>query len=117
MGNLQRREKERRRRHHRIRRRISGTSDRPRLVVSRSLKNISAQIVDDSSGTTLVGVNSQAIGAEGNKVEQAKVTGRRVAEVALELGISAVVFDRGGYLYHGRVQALAEGARDGGLEF
>lgn len=117
MGNLDRRERERRRRHRRIRRRISGTADRPRLVVSRSLKNISAQIVDDSTGTTIAGVNSQAIGVDGTKVERAKATGQRLAAIAREKGVSAVVFDRGGYLYHGRVRALAEGARDGGLEF
>lgn len=112
-----RRERVRRRRHRRVRKRISGTAERPRLVVHRSLKNIEAQIVDDLQGRTILGVNSQGLGAEGDKVARARATGEKLAELAREAGIHRVVFDRGGYLYHGRVKALAEGAREGGLEF
>jgi len=113
----QQRERVRRRRHRRVRRSISGTSERPRLVVHRSLKNISAQIVDDLAGRTLCGVSSQGMDVDGGKVAQAEETGRRLAEIAREHGVERVVFDRGGYLYHGRIKALAEGAREGGLEF
>ncbi|HUO99918.1 MAG TPA: 50S ribosomal protein L18 [Gemmatimonadota bacterium] len=112
-----RRETTRRRRHQRIRRRVSGTAERPRLVVHRSLKNITAQIVDDSTGRTLLGITSESADGEGSKVDRARETGRRLGERAREAGVTRVVFDRGGYLYHGRVRALAEGAREGGLEF
>jgi large subunit ribosomal protein L18 len=112
-----RRDEARQRRHRRVRRRLSGTAERPRLIVHRSHKNIGAQVVDDIDGKTLLGVTSQGIEARGSKVDQARETGRRLAELARERGITRVVFDRGGYLYHGRVQALAEGAREGGLEF
>jgi large subunit ribosomal protein L18 len=104
-------------RHRRVRRRISGTPERPRLVVHRSLRNVTAQLVDDLSATTILGVNSLGLEVEGAKIEQARETGREIARRAKEKGITRVVFDRGGYLYHGRVQALAEGAREGGLEF
>jgi large subunit ribosomal protein L18 len=104
-------------RHRRVRRRISGTPERPRLVVHRSLKNIGAQLVDDLSATTLLGITSLGVEAEGTKVDQARETGREIARRAKDQGITRVVFDRGGYLYHGRVRALAEGAREAGLEF
>jgi len=104
-------------RHRRIRKRISGTPERPRLVVHRSLKNIGAQLVDDLTATTILGVTSLGLELKGTKIEQAQNTGRELARRAKEQGITRVVFDRGGYLYHGRVQALADSAREGGLEF
>lgn len=113
----QRRERVRRRRHQRVRRRISGTQERPRLVVHRSLKNIGAQLVDDVEGRTIAGVSSVSLRGQGTKIEQARATGKQLAELARERGITRIVFDRGGYLYHGRVKALAEGAREGGLQF
>jgi large subunit ribosomal protein L18 len=113
----QQREQVRRRRHRRIRRRVSGSEQRPRLVVHRSLKNIAAQLVDDVEGRTIVGVSSEAVRAGGTKVEQARATGKQLAELAREKGIHGIVFDRAGYIYHGRVKALAEGAREGGLHF
>ena len=106
-------------RHARVRKKISGTAERPRLCVFRSAKHIYAQIIDDAAGTTLVSASSLEKGFEnygGNK-EAAKLIGKTIAERALEKGISDVVFDRGGYIYHGRVQQLAEGAREGGLKF
>lgn len=117
VNRAQERERVRRRRHRRVRKRISGTSERPRLVVHRSLKNIEAQVVDDLEGRTIVGVNSATLEIDGDKTARAEATGRRVAELAKEQGIARVVFDRGGYRYHGRVKALAEGAREAGLEF
>ena len=110
--------KQRLKRHKRVRAKISGTAERPRLNVFRSNKNIYAQIIDDIAGVTLVAANSQEKGFEGgaNK-EAAKKVGLAIAERAKEKGISCVVFDRGGYLYHGRVKELAEGAREGGLKF
>ena len=114
----QQRERVRLKRHRRVRRRISGTPERPRLVVHRSLKNISAQLVDDLSASTILGVSSSNLELEGTKkLDQARETGGELARRAKDKGIMRVVFDRGGYLYHGRVQALAEGAREGGLEF
>lgn len=109
-------------RHDRIRATLKGTSATPRLSVFRSLRNMTAQLVDDSSGKTLVAVNSGSLKAkkvEGKvgKVAMAYVVGEKIAELAKEKGISQVVFDRGGYRYHGRVAALAEGARVGGLKF
>lgn len=106
-------------RHKRVRAKISGTASRPRLCVYRSNSNIYAQIIDDVAGATLVSASSLEKGFEGNggNVEAAKKVGEAVAKKALEKGIECVVFDRGGYLYHGRVQALAEGAREGGLKF
>ena len=109
-------------RHKRVRAKISGTVERPRLCVFRSNKNISAQIIDDVNGITLVAASSldKELKAEleygGNK-EAAKKVGAALAKRALEKGIEEVCFDRGGFLYHGRVAELAEGAREGGLEF
>ena len=111
------REQVRRRRHRRVRRRISGSEERPRLVVHRSLKNIAAQLVDDTRGRTILGVSSHTLRAKGTKIEQARATGKQLAELAREKGIQGIVFDRAGYIYHGRVKALAEGAREGGLHF
>ena len=106
-------------RHSRVRGKISGTAERPRLSVFRSEKNIYAQIIDDVAGNTLVSASSVEKGFEGKggNVEAAKKIGAAVAERALQKGIEEVVFDRGGYIYHGRVKALAEGAREGGLKF
>ena len=106
-------------RHTRVRGKISGTAERPRLCVFRSESNIYAQIIDDVAGNTLVAASSVEKGFEGNggNVEAAKKIGAAIAERALQKGIEEVVFDRGGYIYHGRVKALAEGAREGGLKF
>ena len=106
-------------RHQRVRGKISGTAERPRLSVFRSENNIYAQIIDDVAGNTLVSASSVEKGFEGSggNVEAAKKVGAKVAERALQKGIEEVVFDRGGYIYHGRVQALADGAREGGLKF
>lgn len=107
------------RRHQRVRAKISGTADCPRLNVFKSLNNIYAQIIDDTKGTTLVSASTldkEFEGATGN-CEAAKKVGLLVAKKALEKGIENVVFDRGGYLYHGRIKELADGAREGGLKF
>ena len=106
-------------RHKRVRGKISGTAERPRLSVFRSESNIYAQIIDDVAGNTLVAASSVEKGFEGNggNIEAAKKVGAMIAERALQKGIEEVVFDRGGYIYHGRVQELAEGAREGGLKF
>jgi large subunit ribosomal protein L18 len=106
-------------RHKRVRGKVSGTPERPRLNVFRSETNIYAQIIDDTQGITLVSANSLEKGFEcdGTKTDAAKKVGQMVAERAKAKGIDTVVFDRGGYVYHGRVQALAEGAREGGLQF
>ena len=106
-------------RHKRVRGKISGTPERPRLNVFRSETNIYAQIIDDTQGVTLASANSLEKGFEcdGTKTDAAKKVGQMVAERAKAKGIDTVVFDRGGYVYHGRVQALAEGAREGGLQF
>ena len=106
-------------RHKRVRGKISGTPERPRLNVFRSETNIYAQIIDDVNGVTLVSASSLEKGFEcdGTKTDAAKKVGQVVAERAKAKGIETVVFDRGGYVYHGRVQALAEGAREGGLQF
>lgn len=110
------------RKHIRVRKKISGTAERPRLNVFRSLKNIYAQIIDDTKGTTLVSASTldEALKSKikngGNK-EAAKEVGKLIAEKAIEKGIKQVVFDRGGYLYHGRVKELADAAREAGLEF
>lgn len=116
------REELRTRRHRRVRRRVSGTAERPRLVVHRSSKNMSAQIADDVAGKVLLGVSTLApelkdARAEATKKDLAKAAGKLIAEKAKAAGITKVVFDRGGYLYHGRIAAFAEGAREGGLEF
>ncbi len=109
----------RRKRHLRIRSHISGTSERPRLNVFRSLAHIYAQVIDDTKGHTIVAASSVEKGFEGSggNVEGAKKVGAAIARKALEKGISEVVFDRGGYIYHGRVAALADAAREGGLKF
>ena len=105
-------------RHFRVRNKISGTPERPRLCVFRSESNIYAQIIDDVAGKTLVSASSVEKGFEGGgNCDAAKKIGQTVAERALKAGIEEVVFDRGGYIYHGRVKALAEGAREGGLKF
>lgn len=102
-----------------IRKRLSGSSERPRLSVYRSNKGIYAQVIDDQAGVTLVSASSLAkdFSASGTKIEQSKAVGKLIAEKALAAGISRVVFDRNGYLYHGRVKSLAEGAREAGLDF
>jgi large subunit ribosomal protein L18 len=106
-------------RHKRVRGKISGTADCPRLCVFRSLANISAQVIDDTKGVTLAAASSQEkdFGMYGGNKEAAKKVGMLVAERAKAAGVSKVVFDRGGNIYHGRVQELADGAREGGLEF
>ena len=104
--------------HKRIRSRVSGTSERPRLAVFRSVKHIYAQVIDDSKGHTVVAASShEKSAANGGNLAGAKSVGKLVAERAKDKGIKAVVFDRGGYLYHGRVKALADAAREAGLEF
>jgi len=102
-----------------IRKNLTGTAERPRLSVFRSNKGIYAQIIDDEAGKTLVSASSisKEFAADGTKVDQSKAVGKLVAEKAVAAGISKVVFDRNGYLYHGRVKSLAEGAREGGLDF
>lgn len=104
---------------YKIRNKISGSAERPRLSVHRSNTRISAQLIDDEKGVTLVSASSVELG--GNKwstnVEAASLVGKKIAEKAIEAGLSAVVFDRNGYLYHGKVKALADGAREGGLKF
>lgn len=103
------------RRHLRVRKKVTGTPERPRLVVFRSLKHIYAQIVDDVAGRTILTVTDG--GLEGKKSEKSLEVGKLIATRAKEAGISRVVFDRAGYQYHGRVKAVADGAREGGLEF
>ena len=112
------------RRHGRVRRKVQGTAERPRLVVHRSLKNMQAEIADDVSGRVLMGVSTldpalkDVRAADGStKVALSKAAGKLLAERAKEKGIARVVFDRGGFLYHGRIAAFAEGAREGGLDF
>ena len=107
------------RRHRRVRGKISGTAERPRLTVFRSNLGINAQLVDDQAGRTLAAASWQQLkkGFKGSKSEQAKEVGKLLAANAAKEGVESCVFDRGGYLYHGRVKALAEGAREGGLKF
>ena len=109
----------RERRHRRIRGKVAGTAERPRLAVFRSNRGIFAQLIDDESGRTLAGAGWLGLpkGFKGDKTEQAAEVGKAIAAAAKKAGIETVVFDRGGYLYHGRVKALAEGAREGGLQF
>lgn len=112
----------RKRRHLRVRKRVFGTPERPRLNVFRSHKHIYAQVIDDTVGHTLAAASTVDVALRGQtegktKSEQAKLVGKLVAERALEAGVKKVVFDRGGYKYHGRVKALAEAAREAGLEF
>jgi large subunit ribosomal protein L18 len=105
------------RRHRRVRGKVAGTAERPRLAVFRSNLGIYAQLVDDSSGRTLAAASWQGLKSSGNKSDQARGVGKLLAAAAKKAGIETCVFDRGGYLYHGRVKALAEGAREGGLTF
>lgn len=119
-----RRETQRLRRHRRVRSKIVGTPERPRLVVHRSLKHIQGHLVDDVAGKVLVGVSTTAPDLrklrskeELDKTGVSKEAGKQLAEKAKDAGIETVVFDRGGYVYHGRVAAFAEGAREGGLQF
>ncbi|MGH7127230.1 MAG: 50S ribosomal protein L18 [Planctomycetaceae bacterium] len=112
------------RRHHRVRRKVMGTAERPRLVVHRSSKNLQGHLSDDIGGRVLLGVSTltpelrEKRGREdGNKTALSRAAGKLLAEKAKAVGITRVVFDRGGYLYHGRVAAFAEGAREAGLEF
>ncbi|GAB4245367.1 MAG: 50S ribosomal protein L18 [Saprospiraceae bacterium] len=107
----------RRKIHWRIRRKVAGTATKPRLNVYRSNKEIYCQLVDDVNGFTLAGATSLSSKLKGTKTEKAREVGKLIAEKAKALNIETVVFDRGGYLYHGRVKALAEGAREGGLKF
>ena len=105
------------RRHRRVRAKVAGTAERPRLVVFRSNRGISAQLVDDEAGRTLAAASSKGVSVSGSKSEQANAVGKALAAAAKSAGIESCVFDRAGYLYHGRVKALAEGAREGGLQF
>jgi large subunit ribosomal protein L18 len=110
----------RRRRHLRVRKKVSGTSERPRLVVFRSSKHMYAQVVDDTKGVTLLGASDRTDGVKADKAGKTAKSfalGQHIAEQAKAKGITRVVFDRAGYLYHGRVKAVADGARKGGLEF
>lgn len=109
------RQQSRKRIHLRVRKKVNGTTERPRLNVFRSNKAIYCQLIDDSKGHTLATASSKDL--NGTKTEQATAVGKAIAEKAKAAGIEAVVFDRGGYLYHGRVKALADGAREGGLQF
>ena len=111
-------EQRRKRRHRRVRGKVHGSANRPRLCVFRSSKGIYAHLIDDDAGVTLASASTlQLGGASGTKSEKAAEVGKLVAQRAKDAGIASVVFDRGGYLYHGRVKALADGAREGGLEF
>ncbi len=101
----------------RIRGKISGTAERPRMTVFRSNKQIYVQLVDDTKGVTLLSASSRGLDANGTKSEIAAVVGQKIAEKALAVGITTVVFDRNGYLFHGRVKSLADAARNGGLKF
>ena len=101
----------------RIRGKVSGTPERPRLTVYRSNTHIYAQLIDDAKGHTVAAASSLENGVEGKPVDISRTVGKRLAEKAVAAGVQAVVFDRNGYRYHGRVQALAEGAREGGLQF
>ncbi|MFP4623820.1 MAG: 50S ribosomal protein L18 [Gemmatimonadota bacterium] len=118
-----RRETQRLRRHQRVRSKVVGTAERPRLVVHRSLKHIQGHLVDDVEGKVLLGISTtspdlvELRSGEADKTALSKEAGMRIAAKAKEAGIERVVFDRGGYLYHGRVAAFAEGAREGGLQF
>jgi large subunit ribosomal protein L18 len=106
------------RRHKRVRKSLSGTAERPRLAVFRSNRGIEAQLIDDVAGKTLAASSSLGLKSfKGNKVDQAAEVGKSLAAAAKSAGIESAVFDRGGYLYHGRVKALADAAREGGLKF
>jgi large subunit ribosomal protein L18 len=117
MSTLTKREA-RMRRHRRVRGKVAGTAERPRLTVFRSNRGIFAQLIDDEAGRTLAAASWQSVGSlDGSKTDQAEAVGKALAEAAKKAGIERCVFDRGGYLFHGRVKALAEGAREGGLQF
>lgn len=105
------------RRRRRIRKKVTGTSERPRLTVFRSARHIYVQVVDDTAGRTLASSSTASVKLDGTKVDGAKAIGTAIASTCLEKGIKQVVFDRGGYLYHGRVKALADAAREAGLDF
>ena len=107
----------RQKKHWRTRTKIKGTAERPRLAVFRSTQHIYAQIIDDTVGNTLVSASTLDVKVDGTKTDAAKAVGEAVAKKALEKGIDKVVFDRGGNLYHGRIKALADGAREAGLDF
>lgn len=122
MGKLNIKESKRINRHRRIRKIVSGTTDRPRLCVHRSLKNFSAQVVDDTTGKVLFGMTTLAKDVKGQlknggNVEAATILGETFAKKSIEQGIKKVSFDRGGYIYHGRVKAFADAARNAGMEF
>ena len=122
MNKLQKKAAKLRRRHGRVRAKISGTADRPRMCVTRSNSNLYVQLVDDKTATTLLGVSTlgadfKATGKNGANVEGATAMGEIVGKKCLEAGIDNVVFDRGGNIYHGRIKALAEAAREAGLKF
>lgn len=101
----------------RVRKNVSGSAQKPRLSVFRSNTGIYAQLIDDISGTTVAAASSRELGLKGVKIENSTAVGKKIAEKALEKGVSACVFDRNGYLYHGNIKALADGAREGGLKF
>lgn len=122
MNKLQKKAANQRRRQNRVRAKVNGTAQRPRLSVTRSNANVYVQVVDDVAHKTLIGVSTlgaefKATGAKAGSVEGAKVIGEIIGKKALDAGITTVVFDRGGHIYHGRVAAVAEGAREAGLEF
>jgi large subunit ribosomal protein L18 len=122
MRRVKTREERRMRRHRRVRAKVAGNAERPRLVVHRSIKHVEGQVIDDVAGRTLVGVSTLAPDlreqrGELTKTEASRAAGKALAEKAIAQGVTRVVFDRGGYVYHGRVKAFAEGAREGGLEF
>jgi large subunit ribosomal protein L18 len=104
-------------RHRRVRVRTTGTADRPRLAVFRSLNHLYAQVIDDKGGRTLAAASTVALKANGNGMDEAASVGRAIADKAKAAGVKQVVFDRGGFLYHGRIKALADAAREAGLEF
>lgn len=122
MNNIKEKLQKRKRRHQRIRRKVVGSSERPRLSVYRSMKHIYCQIINDANGTTLASASTMSPEIreqvkDGGNVKAAEIVGRKIAEEALKKGISKVVFDKGGYKYHGRVKALAESARKSNLSF
>ena len=114
---MAKRQDSRKLRHQRVRARVAGTATKPRMNIFRSLTHIYVQLIDDETGQTLVAANSKELGAKGKKSEQAAGVGKLAGEKALKAGIKKVVFDRGGYQYHGRVKQLADAARAAGLEF
>jgi large subunit ribosomal protein L18 len=104
-------------RHRRVRVHVTGTKERPRLAVYRSLNHVYAQLIDDAGSHTLAAASTVALKAKGNGIEEAAKVGKEIAAKAKAVGVSSVVFDRGGFLYHGRIKALADAAREAGLEF